>query len=307
MPQDSQFIWMDGELVPYAQAKVPVLAHSLHYGSAAFEGIRAYRTEDGRTAIFKAHEHMDRLLASSRLLGGQLAYDRQALVTAMAKTIKANSFDECYIRPLAYIGDGIRGLKLPPTGVPMQVLIATWKWGKYLGDAALHGVRACIASVRRPDFASTCPAAKLSGNYLVSIAARREATLRGLDEAILLDQAGYVAEGSGENVFIVRGGVLWTPPTDAILPGLTRGAIMDLAKVIGVPVREANFTRNHLYDAEEAFVTGTAAEVTPVREVDGFQIAEGRPGPITRRLADLYDKTVRGGVKDFAHWLTYVD
>ena len=305
MAQDSQFIWMDGELIKYADAKVHVLSHSLHYGSAAFEGIRAYRTASGKPAILKANEHIDRFLRSARMLGGRVEFTRDRLVEAMAETIRANQFDECYIRPIAYISDDFRGLKLQE-GARMHVAIATWKWGKYLGEGATKGIRACVSSFRRPDVSSTLPAAKLSGNYLNSINARREATLRGVDEAILLDMQGYVAEGSGENIFVIKDGSIVTPPADAILPGLTRACMFDLAKVLGIPLREASITRNQLYDADEVFFTGTAAEVTPVREIDGYAIGKGTAGPISLRFAELYEKCARGQVSEFEHWLTYV-
>lgn len=305
MAQDSQFIWMDGELIKYADAKVHVLSHSLHYGSAAFEGIRAYMTSQGKPAILKAPEHIDRFLRSTRALGGRVEFTRDRLVQAMVETVRANQFDECYIRPIAYIADDFRGLKLPD-GARMHVAIATWKWGKYLGDAAAKGIRTCISSFRRPDVSSTLPAAKLSGNYLNSINARREATLRGVDEAILLDMQGYVAEGSGENIFVVKDGSITTPPADAILPGLTRACIFDLAKVLGIPLREERITRNQLYDADEVFFTGTAAEVTPVREVDGYAIGRGTAGPISQRFAEFYERCARGQVPEFEHWLTFV-
>ena len=304
---DSKFIWMDGELKPFASAQVHVLSHSLHYGSAAFEGVRAYRTHDGKTAIFRAPEHLARFERSVRAYGGTLAFSQAELLKAMVETVKVNGFDECYIRPLAYIGHDTRGLKLPASP-RLHVAIATWKWGKYLGAQALdQGIKACISSFRRPDIASSLPWAKLSGNYLNSIMARREATLAGCDEAILLDQQGYVAEGSGENIFIVRDGALLTPPTSsAILQGVTRDCMVDLAKVAGIPLVEAPISRNQLYDADEVFFTGTAAEVTPVTMIDGRPIGTGRPGPVSLRLAADYDRCTRGAAESFRSWLTYV-
>lgn len=305
MAQDSQFIWMDGKLLPYKDATVHVLSHSLHYGSAAFEGIRAYATVSGRTAIFKAHEHIDRFLRSIRALAGRTEYQHEQLIQAMIETVRANQFDACYIRPIAYIADEFRGLKLQE-GAHMHLAIATWKWGKYLGEASTKGIRTCISSFRRPDVSSALPWAKLSGNYLNSINARREATQRGLDEAILLDTQGFVAEGSGENIFVVKNGSILTPPAEAILPGLTRACIFDLANVMGIPLKEARITRNHLYEADELFFTGTAAEVTPIREVDGYTIGSGTIGGVTRQLADLYEKCTRGQIAEFEHWLCYV-
>lgn len=303
---DSKVIWMDGELKPFADASVHVLSHSLHYGSAAFEGIRAYKTADGRTAIFRAREHIERFERSARVFGGTLPFSNAKLVEAMAATVRANGFDECYIRPLAYIGNETRGLKLP-TAPAMHVAIATWKWGKYLGAQALtKGIKACIASFRRPDVASSLPWAKLSGNYLNSIMARREASLGGYDEAILLDQQGYVAEGSGENIFVVQKGELLTPPASgAILLGVTRDTIIDLARALGLPVREQAVSRNMLYQADEVFFTGTAAEVTPVTTIDGYKIGSGEPGPMSLRLADKYERCTRGEVEAFRAWLSY--
>lgn len=306
MSTDGRYVWMNGELVPFEQANVHVLSHSLHYGSAAFEGVRAYRTADGRTAIFKAREHMQRLHQSISALGGTCAYSVDQLVAGAAQLIKANGFDACYLRPLAYIGHETRGLKLPPTP-RMHIAIASWPWGKYLGDAAMQqGIKVCISSFRRPDPASSLPWAKLSGNYLNSIMARREATLSGCDEAILLDQQGFVAEGSGENVFVVQGNDLLTPPPVAILPGLTRAAMFDVARMLGYTVKEQSLTRNQLYMADEVFLTGTAAEVTPVGLLDGRKIGAGAPGPVTKKIAELYERATRGDVAECARWLTYV-
>ncbi|MEN9836029.1 MAG: branched chain amino acid aminotransferase [Pseudomonadota bacterium] len=303
---DSKVIWMDGELVPFDAAKVHVLSHSLHYGSAAFEGIRAYETSSGRTAIFRAEEHMERFRRSTRIFGSEVPFSNSALTEATATLIRANGFKSCYIRPLSYIGHETRGLKLPKTP-HVHVAIATWQWGKYLGDQALQkGIKACIASFRRPDVSSSLPWAKLSGNYLNSIMARREAALAGYDEAILLDQQGFVAEGSGENIFIVENGALLTPLTGAILPGITRDAIISLARSLGLSVSEQPLTRNRLYEADEVFFTGTAAEVTPVTSIDGRPIASGLPGPVSLRLASSYEAAVKGELTDFGHWLSFV-
>lgn len=301
---DSQFIWMDGELKPFQDANVHVLSHSLHYGSAAFEGIRAYKLTAGGTAIFRAREHMERFVRSTAVFDAELSYSVDQMVEAIRATVKANGFDECYIRPLAYFGNETRGLKLP-VAPKMHVAIATWRWGRYLGDPE-KGARVNIASFRRPDVASSLPWAKLSGNYLNSIMARREATRAGVDEAILLDQQGYVAEGSGENIFVLRNGELVTPPTGAILPGITRECVIDLVRTLGLRVREAPITRNQLYDGEEVFFTGTAAEITPIGEIDGRKIGDGRPGQMTRRVSQLFEKAVRGELPEFRTWLTQV-
>ncbi len=303
---DSKFVWMNGELKPFQDANVHVLSHSLHYGSAAFEGIRAYKTKSGPTAIYRAKEHIDRFEQSMGVFGGTCAYTNRQLVDAMCQVVKANGFDECYLRPLAYIGHDSRGLKLPASP-KMHVAIAAWKWGKYLGNDAMNkGIKCNVASFRRPDVASSLPWAKLSGNYLNSIMARREATLAGVDEAILLDQDGYVAEGSGENIFLVEKGVLSTPPPNAILPGITRDSIFQLAKQAGYEVRERAVTRNQLYAADEVFFTGTAAEVTPISLIDGRKIGAGEPGPVTKKLADLFEKSVRGELPEMKHWLQFV-
>lgn len=303
---DSTVIWMDGELVPYERAQVHVLSHSLHYGSAAFEGIRAYKTADGRTAIFRGIEHAKRFAMSMGAYGAECQYSEKELVDAMAATIKANGFDECYVRPLAYIGHESRGLKLP--AVPkMHIAIAVWRWGKYLGETVMQkGIRVNVASFRRPDVSSSLPWAKLSGNYLNSIMARREATLAGVDEALLLDQQGYVAEGSGENVFVLLEGKLATPQPNAILPGITRNSIMEIAHTQGLTVVERPITRNQLYAADEVFFTGTAAEVTPICQIDGRKIGKGVPGPVCTKLATTYDRVVRGQEAAFKQWLSYV-
>lgn len=303
---DSKFVWMNGELKPFQDANVHVLSHSLHYGSAAFEGIRAYKTKSGQTAIYRAKEHIDRFEQSMNVFGGTCAYSNKQLIDAMGQVIRANAFDECYLRPLGYIGHDSRGLKLPPSP-KMQVAIASWKWGKYLGNDAMNkGIKCNVASFRRPDVASSLPWAKLSGNYLNSIMARREATLAGVDEAILLDQNGYVAEGSGENIFLVEKGVLSTPPPNAILPGITRDSIFQLAKLAGYQVKERDVTRNQLYAADEVFFTGTAAEVTPISLIDGRKIGAGEPGPVTKKLADLFEKSIRGELPETKHWLHFV-
>ncbi len=303
---DSKFVWMNGELKPFADANVHVLSHSLHYGSAAFEGIRAYKTTAGPTAIFKAKEHIERFEQSMAVFGGTSAYTSKQIVDAMAQVVKANGFDECYLRPLGYIGHDSRGLKLPAQP-KMQIAIAAWKWGKYLGNDAMNkGIKCNVSSFRRPDVASSLPWAKLSGNYLNSIMARREATLAGVDEAILLDQQGYVAEGSGENIFLVENGELSTPNPNAILPGITRACIFDLARIAGLKVRERDVTRNQLYTADEVFFTGTAAEVTPISLIDGRKIGAGEPGPVTKKLAKLFEQSVRGELPELKSWLHFV-
>ena len=309
MSQDGSHIaqvWMDGKMLRYADARVSILSHSLHYGTAAFEGVRAYATVDGRTAVFRAEEHFERLHTSCKALDITLEYSPAQWIEASKEVIRANDFKECYLRPLAYVDDAFRGLKLPPKTKAHAALIA-WPWGKYMGDeGASKGIRVSVSSYRRPDIATGLPWAKLSGGYLNSVLARRQASLNGLDEAILLDTQGYIAEGSGENIFMVKNNQLITPPEGAILPGITRDSVMQLAKSQGLTVRQEPMTRNQIYLADEVFFTGTAVEITPIREIDGHTIGAGKPGEITRTLTDLFFKTVRGDLPAFKHWLTYV-
>jgi branched-chain amino acid aminotransferase len=303
---DSKFIWMDGKLIPSEQATVHSLSHSLHYGGAVFEGIRAYETTQGKAAIFRAQEHFQRFQDSMHALGYVSHYSPLDLIKATCDVVKANELTECYIRPFAYIDDGTRGLKLP-NPAKAKVAIAAWKWGKYMGDEGqTKGIRVGVSSFRRPDISSSMTWAKCSGNYLISVQARREASNHGLDEAILLDPQGFVAEGSGENLFLVKNGKLLTPSTGFILPGITRDSVMTIARDLGLSVSEEHITRNQLYLADEVFFSGTAVEVTPIREVDGRNIGEGRPGPITKKISDIFFKTVRHEIPKYAEWLTLI-
>lgn len=303
---DSKVIWVEGKLVPYADAHVHLLSHTLHYGTGAFEGIRAYETADGRSAIFRAEEHFQRFFDSIHALGMTCSYTKLDLIQACCDTIKANGFRECYLRPIAYLDDSIRGLKLPDSP-KVQVAIATWPWGKYMGsDGQKNGVRVMVSTYRRSDVATSLPLAKLTGAYVTSVLARREATKNNLDEAILLDPNGFVAEGSGENVFLVKDKAIFTPPVQFILPGITRDCVFQLAKHLGYEVKERAITRNQLYLADELFFSGTAVEVTPIREVDHHSIGAGKPGPVTKALSDLFFKCVRGEAAEFRQWLKYV-
>lgn len=298
-------IWMDGELVPWDKAQVHVLSHALHYGSAVFEGIRCYETASG-SAVFCLSEHIKRLFNSCKVYRMELKYTPQQVGQAILDTIKANHLKSCYIRPLAYRGYGQLGVE--PRTCPMKLAIATWPWGAYLGaDALDEGVDVGVSSWRRaaPD---TIPSgAKVAGNYLSSQLIKMEAVENGYAEGIALDVYGNVAEGSGENIFLVKDGVLMTPPlANSVLPGITRSSIITLAGDLGIPVQEAAFAREQLYMADELFFAGTAAELTPIRSVDHIQVGEGHRGPVTARLQEAFFQVVSGKVPDTHHWLTFV-
>jgi branched-chain amino acid aminotransferase len=297
-------IWMDGSLVDWADAKVHVLTHSLHYGLAAFEGLRCYKGKSG-SAIFKLHEHVDRLFDSAHIGMMTIPYDKKQVAEAIVETVRSNKLEACYIRPLVYIGYGAMGVY--PGDNPIKVAIAAWKWGSYLGDDALaNGMRACVSSFTRHHVNVSMTRGKISGYYVNSILAKREAKGNGYDEAILLDPEGYVSVGTGDNVFIVRKGRFKTTPLTSILEGITRNAVIELAREQGLVVLEERFTRDEMYIADEVFVTGTAAELTPVREIDQRPIGTGKPGPVTAALQKRFFSIVRG--EDYSHdsWLTRV-
>ena len=298
----SQYIWMDGELVPWDDAKVHVLSHALHYGSGAFEGIRAYATDSG-PAIFRHREHMARLLMTAKAYGLPLEIDVDRLMKAAKETMTANELPEGYIRPLVFLGLGSIGLN--PAGAETHVMVAAWKWGAYLGeDGVANGIRVSVSSWRRIDAASLIPAAKGTGGYLNSILAKTEAVRAGYDEAILLNSAGLVSEGSGENVFLVRDGVVTTPPvSDGCLGGITRDSVIQILRDNGHELVERSVSRSDLYFADEMFLCGTAAEVTPVKEVDDRPVGSGRPGPITQQVQSVYADAVRGRIEAYEHWL----
>jgi len=298
-------IWMDGSLVDWADAKVHVLSHALHYGSGVFEGIRAYETSKG-TAVFHLEDHVQRLFRSAKLYNIKVPFTEEQIADAIKETIRANGLTHCYIRPLVYLGYGEMGLN--PFNSPVNVSIAVWPWGTYLGDDALEmGVRIKVSSWKRNDQNSLPPAAKASGQYINSILAKMEALQAGYDEAVMLNQAGQIADGSGENVFIVRDGVLVTPPLWAgCLGGITRDSVMVVARDLGIEVREDNLVRTDLYNADEAFFTGTAAEVTPIREVDDRMVGEGHRGPVTKEIQGTFFSAARGEIDKYSHWLTYV-
>jgi branched-chain amino acid aminotransferase len=304
MLQATEKIWMDGKLVPWDEAKVHVLSHTLHYGTGVFEGIRCYKTLSG-SAVFRLKEHVDRLFASAHICQMEIPYTREQVNVAILETIRVNRIEACYIRPIAFIGYGAMGVF--PKDNPVQLAIAVWPWGSYLGDEGLkNGIRVKISSFIRPHINATMVRAKAVANYANSLLAKREALKDGYDEAMLLDTEGYVAEGSGENVFIVRGGVIKTPPLTAILEGITRDTVMQLAQERGMRVVEERFTRDELYIADEAFFTGTAAEITPIREADNRRIGAGKPGPVTKELQASFFDIVSGRESRHAEWLTPV-
>ena len=301
----SRVIWANGELVPWDEARTHVLSHGLHYGSGVFEGIRAYETPTG-TAVFRLTEHMERLHRSAKAYGIPLRFSTDELVKASRQLLTENGLESGYLRPLAFYGLGSMGLD--PAGTEVEVVIAAWRWGAYLGEEGLeNGIRTHVSSWRRIDQGMLNPNAKGTGGYLNSILAKQEAVKNHYDEAILLNNEGYVTEGSGENIFVVNNGLVTTPPVTAgILEGITRDSVMTLLRDLDHQVLEANVTRSDLYYADEIFFTGTAAEVTPVREVDDRPVGDGRPGSVTRRAQDLFHKAVTGRLEAYRHWLEYV-
>jgi len=301
----TKLIWMDGKLVPWKKANIHVLTHTLHYGLGVFEGIRCYKTAKG-PAVFRLKDHTKRLENSAKLVGMKLPYSVKELIKAIKKTIRANKIAECYIRPIAFYGYGVMGLN--PKGAPVNLAIAVWSWGTYLGEKGLErGVRAKISPWLRIDKRILPPQAKLVANYANSIFAKRDALSSGYDEAILLNFEGFVAEGPGENVFIVKDGMLITPPLSAgALCGITRDSIIKIAGDQRIKFKECNISREQLYRADEAFFTGTAAEVTPIREVDGRPIGGGKRGKITEKLQRIFFNAVRGKEPKYEYWLDYV-
>jgi branched-chain amino acid aminotransferase len=297
-------IWLDGEMVPWREANVHVLTHTLHYGMGVFEGVRAYRTPKG-PAIFRLREHTDRLFNSAHILGMSIPYDRQALNQAQRAAVRENGLDSAYIRPMCFYGSEGMGLRADHLNV--HCMVAAWEWGAYLGEENIkHGIRIRVSSFTRHHVNATMCRAKANGNYMNSMMALQEALRDGYDEALLLDKEGYVMEGSGENIFIVQEGVLYTPDLTSALDGVTRKTVMSLADELGIEVVEKRITRDEVYIADEAFFTGTAAEVTPIREVDGRAIGKGTRGPITERLQGLYFDQVHGRRDEYPQWLTLV-
>ena len=304
MIQKTDYIWMDGKLVKWDNARVHVLTHSLHYGVAPFEGIRAYASDNGKSAVFRLDQHVDRFFDSAHIMLMDYPYSRQEIKNAIVQTLQINKLKAGYIRPIAFYGYGDMGLYVENN--PVQIAIAAWPWGAYLGDEGLkNGIRIKISSYVRYNVNASMSKAKIGGSYVNSILAKKESKLAGYDETILLDDEGYVAEGSGENVFIVKNGVLKTPPLTSILSGITRATIIQLAQESGIPVEEVRFTRDELYIADGAFLSGTAAEITPIREVDDRKIGTGKPEKITQRLQKRFFDIVRGKDKRHKDWLFY--
>ncbi|CAM3846066.1 Branched-chain-amino-acid aminotransferase OS=Castellaniella defragrans (strain DSM / CCUG 39792/ 65Phen) OX=1437824 GN=ilvE PE=3 SV=1 [Castellaniella denitrificans] len=297
-------IWYDGKLVPWRDATTHVLTHSLHYGLAVFEGVRAYRTDHG-TAIFRLEDHTKRLFNSAHIYQMKIPFSREAISEAQIEVVRRNELESCYIRPLVFYGSEKMGVS--PRGASVHVAIAAWAWGAYLGEEALkQGIRVKISSYARQHVNVTMPRAKIASTYANSILANAEALDHGYDEAILLDTQGFVAEGSGENLFIVRDGVLYEPDIACALTGITRASIHQIAADLGVRVESRRLTRDDLYIADEAFFTGTAAEVTPIREIDGRQIGAGERGPVTTRIQKAFFDAVSGKTPKYHHWLSKV-
>ncbi len=303
--QKTEQIWFDGRMVPWDAAQVHVLTHTLHYGLGVFEGIRCYESDEGKALIFRLREHIDRLFDSAHILGIRIPFTREQICQACIETVRVNRLRSGYIRPIVFLGDGEMGLAAVHN--PVRVAVAAWPWGAYLGEEGVaHGVRLKTSSFQRMHVNTFMTKAKAVGNYVNSILAAIEARSAGYDEAMMLDTDGYVSECSGENVFIVRHNVVKTPPLTSVLEGITRGTVLALLRAMGVDVVEERFTRDEAYIADEVFMTGTAAEVTPVREIDGRQVGDGKPGPLTRSLQERYRHVVHGRDAAFREWVTPV-
>jgi len=298
-------IWMDGELIPWDEAKVHVLTHTLHYGLGVFEGIRCYLCKDGRSGIFRLEAHVKRLFDSALIGEIEIPFSQAEIMEACKDVVRANGLEEAYIRPIVFIGEGVMGVH--PHDNPVRVAIVAWRWGAYLGEEALRkGTRVKTSSYTRHHVNAMMTKAKICGNYVNSVLAKREAARLGYDEAIMLDTEGYVAEASGENIFLVKDGVIKTTPPTSILPGITRDSVIQIARDKGYTVLEERFTRDELYTADEVFFTGTAAEVTPIREIDDRPVGRGVPGSVTRELQEAYFKVVRGEIEKYRHWISYL-
>jgi branched-chain amino acid aminotransferase len=299
-------IWLDGNFIDWDDANVHVMTHSLHYGLAAFEGIRAYKRADGGSYVFRLHEHVDRLFDSCKMCLLKPEFTREQVMSVCTETLRVNGMPEGYLRPMVYVGEGAMGIYAPNN--PIRTAVIAWKWGAYLGEEALkNGIRAKVSSFARHHINVSLAKAKMTGQYTNSVLAKREAKLGGYDEAILLDANGYVSEGSGENIFAVRKGVVYTPDLScSILEGITRDTVITLARELGMTVSEDRITRDQLWLADEVFFTGTAAEVTPVREIDNRTVGDGTVGPMTKKIQQRFFEVVRGSDTSHPEWLTRV-
>ena len=300
------FIWLDGGFVPWRDAKIHVLTHSLHYGMAVFEGVRAYRTDQGRTAVFRLREHTERLFRSAHIMRMAMNFDRETINRACREAIVKNGLATAYIRPICFYGS--EGMGIRADNLRTHVAIAVWEWGAYLGKEGMEkGIRIRTSSYTRHHVNTSMCKAKATGHYINSMLALQEAVECGMDEALLLDHQGFVAEGSGENFFMVRDNIIYTPDLSSALDGITRDSVIVLAQENGYEVREKRITRDEIYIADEAFFTGTAAEVTPIRALDGRKIGNGERGPMTRRLQELFFDQVHGRGTNHPDWLVYTD
>ena len=298
-------IWMDGEFVPWSDANIHILTHTLHYGLGVFEGIRCYATDDGRSAVFRLPEHLRRLYDSARINLMEIPFDIGVVTEAVLESLRRNNLRGGYIRPLAFIGDGAMGLH--PGDNPVRLSVISWEWGSYLGDEGMErGISAKVSTFNRHFVNSKMTNGKTCGDYVNSILAKREALLDGYDEAIMLDPQGLVSEATGENIFVVRDGIISTPPLYGVLDGITRATLIELAKANGYQVIERAMTRDDLYVADEIFLTGTAAEVTPIRELDHRTIGSGKRGPVAEKLQAAFFDVVSGKLPEYEGWLTYV-
>lgn len=301
---ESEKIWLDGKLVNWADANVHVLTHTLHYGYGVFEGVRCYEAVGG-SAIFRLEDHTKRLFNSAKILDIEIPYTQKDINAACKETVRANGLKSCYLRPIAFLGDNKRGLNC--IGASVRVAVAAWPWGAYLGEEALaNGINVKVSSFMRHHENISMTKSKTCGSYVNSIMAKIEAVKGGFDEAIMLDPSGHVAEGSGENIFIVRGGKLKTPPLTSVLEGITRDSIITIAHEMGIEVVEQYFARDELYIADEAFFTGTAAELTPIRSVDGRVVGSGSIGQVTKQLQTAYFDIIKGKNEKYVSWLSFV-
>lgn len=299
-------VWFNGKIVPTESVRVGLFTHALHYGTGAFEGIRMYQMTRGGSAIFRLKEHIDRLFDSFKILGLKIPATHDEISKGCVETCRENGFNECYLRPIAFVGDGPLGLRLDDSA-PVDVAVLAWIWGRYLGDEGVErGVRLKTSSFIRPQVNSSLTKAKITGQYVTGVMAKREAIQQGFQEALLLDSDGYVAEGAGENIFIVRDGKVKTTPLTSVLPGITRRTVIEHLDRKATSVSEVRFTRDEIWCADEAFLTGTAAEITPIRELDNRAIGNGKPGPLTQKLQKDFQSIVRGELPEYRDWLTMI-